>query len=196
MKYWVAAVAGVLFVAGQANAATVTREFTLTASSFVNFFNEPAPFTSLTGTFRLTYDDAGNSFSGTPDSIAIVTDGRTNAGPFSAAASFGYFQASPPMVLNPRLGVGGAVNGTNVSLNGTDDFYFVFDAGATGPTRAMLGFTTAGGRVGFTATDAIVTPVQATAAVPEASTWAMMIAGFGMIGGLSRRRRIAKPALA
>jgi PEP-CTERM motif len=31
--------------------------------------------------------------------------------------------------------------------------------------------------------------------VPEASTWAMMIAGFGLIGGLSRRRRQASVAL-
>ena len=35
----------------------------------------------------------------------------------------------------------------------------------------------------------IIGPITTVAAVPEPATWAMMIAGFGMIGGRMRRRR-------
>ena len=34
------------------------------------------------------------------------------------------------------------------------------------------------------------------AAVPEPATWAMMLAGFGVVGGLARRRRTLNPVLA
>jgi hypothetical protein len=33
-----------------------------------------------------------------------------------------------------------------------------------------------------------------TAAVPEPATWAMMVAGFGLIGTFTRRRRMAAAA--
>jgi hypothetical protein len=33
-------------------------------------------------------------------------------------------------------------------------------------------------------------------AVPEPATWAMMLAGFGVVGGLARRRRTLNPVLA
>lgn len=38
--------------------------------------------------------------------------------------------------------------------------------------------------------------ITAAAAVPEPATWAMLIAGFGVVGGAMRRRKIAPTALA
>ena len=34
-----------------------------------------------------------------------------------------------------------------------------------------------------------VNPVSSVGAVPEPATWAMMIVGFGLVGGALRRRR-------
>ena len=38
-------------------------------------------------------------------------------------------------------------------------------------------------------TDVALDNVTVTSDVPEASTWAMMIAGFGLVGAATRRRR-------
>jgi hypothetical protein len=164
------------------------RDYTLSASNFMNFNGTPAPFGTLTIDFSVTFDDTSNGFLGALDSFKAVTDGNINAGPFSATPSFGYFQTSA-MNTFPRLGVGGTLNGTNVLLNGTDDFYFVFDASAVGPTSALLGFTTASGGTPWTSWDATVQPRAAVAAVPEPATWAMMLGGFGVLGGALRAAR-------
>lgn len=83
----------------------------------------------------------------------------------------------------------GALNGGNTLLNRTDDFYFTFDASAAVPTNAMLSFTASGYVTPFIATNVIVMPVAVVAAVPEPATWAMLIVGFGLIGGVMRRGR-------
>ena len=182
------AIMGLVAWAGQADAATVTREFTLAASGFSNFFNEPPPFTSLTASFRVTYDAAGNGFMGAPDRFSAVTSQGVNAGPFSATPGFGYLQPSVSSP-SPRIAVGGELNGVNVQLNRTDDFFFSFDAGVRGPTRAMLSFTTADDTAGFIASDAIVTPVAVAAGVPEPTAWAVMLLGFGVLGVALRQAR-------
>ena len=46
------------------------------------------------------------------------------------------------------------------------------------------------GNPGFTFNTAQVFGLAGTAAVPEPATWAMLIAGFGMVGGAARRRRM------
>lgn len=185
MRRVLAVVLGILGVA-QADAALVTRDFSLTASSFVNFSGVASPITSLSATFRLTYDDSVSGFQGAPASFSTVTNGVANVGSFAAAPVFGYFPAND-FSLFPRLGVGGAINGGNVILNGTDDFYFTFDASAVGPTSAMLSFTSADQATPFLATNAVVTPLAASP-VPEPSAWAMLIGGFALVGGVMRGR--------
>ena len=172
-----------------ANAVIVTRAYSLTASNFQNFNGTPSPITALSAAFQLTYDDTMSGFVGSPISFSSITNGVPDAGPFAVAPIFGYFPAAGPMATFPRLGVGGALNGGNTLLNRTDDFYFTFDASAAGPTRAMLSFTAVGYATPFIATDAIVTPVAVVAAVPEPATWAMFIVGFGLVGGVMRRRQ-------
>ncbi|WP_231639384.1 PEPxxWA-CTERM sorting domain-containing protein [Sphingomonas profundi] len=184
MKHIVAFVAAML-LAGQAESAVVMRSFALTATRFANFFGETPPFGQLRVDFTVSYDDTGNGFVGAPDRFAAVTDGQLNAGAFSAAPAFGYFQPNAFSTF-PRLVLGGALNGTNVLVNRTNDFFFSFDASATGPTPAMLSFTDADRSVAFLASDAVVS----VAAVPETATWAMMLAGFGLIGAMLRRRPV------
>ncbi len=89
------------------------------------------------------------------------------------------------------------INGTQVgstltagSVSGTPgqtwfNFNTTFVAAASGPATLALDFR----GLGVTAADFGVDRVYATAAVPETSTWAMMIVGFGAVGSVVRRRR-------
>lgn len=54
-----------------------------------------------------------------------------------------------------------------------------------------LGFSVAGGDASYGANRLGTAALTATPAVPEPATWAMMIAGFGILGGTMRRRRRA-----
>jgi len=72
--------------------------------------------------------------------------------------------------------------------------------------RVFTGTNYAGGRFFFVSNGSVVfsTPsdldvgfrsyVETLAAVPEPASWAMMIAGFGLIGAVMRRRRVAEGA--
>jgi hypothetical protein len=194
MRYAAMMIMGLLTTVPAA-AATVTRDFELTASNFANFTNDPSPITALKANFRLTYDDMKAGFVGAPVSFTSITNGVANVGPFSATPIFGYFPAGG-MNAFPRIGVGGALNGGNVLVNRTDDFYFTFDAQATGPTRAMLSFTSSAFATPFIATNAFVTALATVPAVPEPAAWAMLTIGFGLIGGTMRRQRRRTPHFA
>jgi hypothetical protein len=176
---------GLVALTGQAEAAVVTKQFEVNATSFANFFNQPAPFDALSVRFGVTYDDAVSGFLTAPTFFEASTDGQINSGPFSAAPSFGYFLPNA-MVANSHLVVGGAINGTNVMLNGTNDFSFSFDPTATGDRPVMLSFTTATAATGFVATNAVARPLEALTAVPEPSVWLMMLIGFCSVGAAMR----------
>jgi len=186
MRYAALMIIG-LVTAGQASAEVVTRDFSLTANNFQNFNGDASPINALSATFRLTYDDAVSGFQGDPVSFSSISNGIENVGPFAAAPIFGYFPADG-MSSFPRLGVGGALNGGNTLVNGTDDFYFTFDASAVGATSAMLSFTSVDYATPFTTFNAVVKPIQVSASVPEPVTWGMMILGLTIAGGAIRRR--------
>jgi hypothetical protein len=186
MRYVVATIA-VLLASMPAEAAVVTRAFRVTASTFANFDNAPAPFASVVATFQVTYDDDRNSAVISPDLFSTVTDGRSNSGPFSAVPVFRYFLANAVSTM-PRLIIGGEINGVNVLTNRTNDFYIAFDASPVLNGFAMMGFTTETDRVSFTATNASIVELPVATAVPEPSAWAMMILGLGAVAQSLRRR--------
>lgn len=159
------------------------------ASQFANFTGASAPFSSLRIRFTVTYDDAAAGFRGAPDAFEAVTDGQVNAGPFSAAAGFGYFPPSGGMFTQPRLVLGGAINGVNVMLPGSDDFSISFDPTASGAIPVMLGFSVKDTATGFLATNATARAVIAPAGVPEPATWGMLILGFAVVGAAARAAR-------
>jgi hypothetical protein len=66
------------------------------------------------------------------------------------------------------------------------------DVEGIGAVGAGIQFLIGPGPVGLCGTGAICGTITGPA-VPEPATWAMMIAGFGLVGGMARRRR---PALA
>jgi hypothetical protein len=112
----------------------------------------------------------------------------------SPNASFEAFFAGTPFYYDPADGDLLLDISHPLSLGGTDSTYIgayspalqdvsrVYSAQATGPgytedqnVGLMTFFTIAGG-------------------VPEPSAWAMLIAGFGLVGGLQRRQRMAVSA--
>ena len=66
-----------------------------------------------------------------------------------------------------------------------------FTAQAQSQVLSFLASGTPGGAPPISLLDGI----SLTAAVPEASTWAMLIAGFGLVGAAARRRRLASAAV-
>lgn len=67
-----------------------------------------------------------------------------------------------------------------------------FTATASGPAELQFQFK----GLGVTAADFAIDRVYVTAAVPEPSTWALMLLGFGAVGGAMRmKRRKASAAL-
>ena len=68
-------------------------------------------------------------------------------------------------------------NGDRITLNLSQSFGYSVAGGAAFYGADRLGAVTIGG--------------SATGAVPEPATWAMMIMGFGLVGGAMRRRKIS-----
>ena len=86
---------------------------------------------------------------------------------------------------------------TSVTLNGED-----FDVDSTGTFEARHITLPVGSGlqtirvVGSSGGNASYDGVISFAAVPEPATWAMMIGGFGMVGGAVRRRKAAQVRVA
>ena len=70
---------------------------------------------------------------------------------------------------------------------------FSFTTPSAGAYTLVLAGRNVGDNAGGT-TGSVIDAVTVSGAVPEASTWAMLIAGFGLVGAVSRRRRIATAA--
>lgn len=176
--------------AGSADAAVLTRSFNVTANQFMNFAGQPAPFQTFSADITVTYDNTKNGFFGAPDYFRVITDGQVNAAPFSTAPIAGYFGPND-FVRTGRIGVGGAINGGNVSLPGTDDFYIVLDVDTIG--SGSVSFATASQTGAFLSAGAVVRETTASAPIPEPGTWMLLLAGVGVVGVAIRR---ARPALA
>lgn len=185
-----AVLAAAMVLVGQSEAAVVTRSFNVTASKFGNFFGEAPPFAALSADFTISYDPAVSGVTGAPDFFQAVTDGQVNSGAFSAAPLAAYFPASD-FSRSPRIVVGGAVNGVNSGMNGTNDFAIGFDADNLQYGFTSVSFSTTTNRVAFLAYDAVVRETTAANAVPEPASWMMLLAGFGAIGLALRWRRPA-----
>jgi hypothetical protein len=104
-------------------------------------------------------------------------------------------------------GISGMLNGSAITglsgFLGSDNYYFT--TGTSFVDGSGVGFTTAAGTsaslyyqstassyrittVSPFATAFVTATSSAVAAVPEPASWAMMIAGFGLVGGAMRRR--------
>lgn len=133
---------------------------------------------------------AGQAFSGENlielDSTGNSAMGRTiEAGTY--LLSFYY---------SDRPGVGAASNGIRVTVDGLPSLYVIDGGQGGGQTNWVLhtfSFTSAGGELRFAA-DGVNDSLGGyldnvrLQAVPEPGAWAMLIAGFGVVGAAMRRR--------
>ncbi len=136
----------------------------------------------------LSFDFSGNQRQGNPDAIFF---GFEALGPvdflnLTASTSSGAF-----LSLGNRLGAPFAVLGFDGIL-ATDPFdrlFYSFRAGTAGSIHALVGDATATPQNPSTDNiGAIVDNFQLDiAAVPEPASWAMMITGFGLVGGAMQR---------
>jgi hypothetical protein len=111
-----------------------------------------------------------------PDSFS----GNVNGGTVGQSQVFGLLQNG--LVSWDNLGVKTFDFGNGGQLQLKLDNYVQFGNG-------FLGLSDKKGKVGATFTLLSNSKPTATGAVPEPANWAMMIAGFGMVGGAMRSRR-------
>jgi hypothetical protein len=204
----VAAATALACLASGAKAATVTETYDFTLSNFVDIINNAAaPIPTVTGSFTVTFDPlvsvsnqtTGFTFNTTP---GLVSDSPIGFTVFAASSSTG----------DTEIAVGGTENGANEVGEGSNDPIVFFNIpNASDPADASLvvcsqpGFTcgnftgnetvfASGYALGGTSSVFFATTEAVTSAgVPEPATWAMMLVGFGGLGGAMRARR--KPFL-
>lgn len=199
------AAAAAALVAGSAEAATLIN------GSFETGVNPPgssfrtlnAGNTNLTG---WTIGAGGIDWIGTywraSNGVRSLDMTAINAGRISQtfATRIGqrYF-VSFDLAGNPDANGGSRLKSLDVTINGGGLANYTFDT--TGLTRTNMGWTsktysflatTTASTLAFTSrNDRASGPAidNVTIALPEASTWVMMIIGFGLVGAASRRRR-------
>jgi len=189
MRIGAATIGAAMLASSPAAAAVVTQNYLVTA----NFIQQAAPVKSLTLGFTLTFDPL----------LSITDTAVFNYTTSSTAAQFnnlpivfsagGYYEG-----FGNRMTIGGAPFGTQYQ-EGADDFFveFVVDAQGTPiPARgANVEYSFSGFRATYNTRQAAVVldnpivPGPGTGAVPEPATWAMLLLGFGAIGGALRQRR-------
>ncbi|WP_416907024.1 MAG: PEPxxWA-CTERM sorting domain-containing protein [Polymorphobacter sp.] len=149
-------------------------------------------WTSTTRGIEIQFNNvAGRSFSGTSH-VELDTNG--NSSMFVDLAR-GHYEVS--YYYSPRPGRSAATNGISL-LDGTRLLDSVTGAGASQTVwqQRSVAFFTLGGPLTFQATgnsegvggyldDISLSSVT----VPEPASWAMLIAGFGLVGAAARRRR-------
>lgn len=83
-----------------------------------------------------------------------------------------------------EIGIGGKDNGVLETASGSNDFAFTLNPTTLVSRLAIISRASPAQSGG-----ARFVILPAVAAVPEPATWAMLILGFGLIGGMARRRR-------
>lgn len=180
MKTLLLGVASALLLCEPAGAAVLTYDV---SGQFVNN-------SVLSGHF--SFDPAGSIFSQFTN-IDLIASG---VGEFKDIGSVGGTFGGPPSTPTIySLGLFSGTNALQISFEGVYDSALVL-SGITGNTLAA-GSTLASinGTEYFlksgtiTRADAAPAP-KPTSAVPEPASWALMIAGFGLVGGSLRKKRI------
>jgi PEP-CTERM motif len=176
-----AAAAAVLagLVPASASAAVVIRTYTFKASNFFLAAATP-PVAPVTGSFTIGFDDAANIF----DAPGTVTNSLN-------------IPVDSPILFTHETGpfgfvrFGGSQNGSGTLVLGTNDILFQYSLTFGGVLFYSSSSTPS---ANFFTTDVTVTVTDGISAVPEPSSWAMMLAGFGAIGwGMRRKHRIRTP---
>jgi hypothetical protein len=130
--------------------------------------------------------------------LLLVNRGDTGAGNFDIYFNYDQIQWETGDASNGRNGLGGISAAAGYSAGaGAPGTYAQLDGSLTngalldGGSNSLVANSNVGvaGRYLFTVRGGTVTAPPVVGAVPEPATWAMMIVGFGMIGGSMRYRR-------
>ena len=184
-----------LGTAGAANAAVIVSE---------DFEAGTGVFT-LTGNAYLADGAAYNPCCGTPvdDTNTFVAFGGGNQPSGIASASFNTVLGSTYTVTFDFGALGAGSEPLTFTVAGET---FTYNPGAAnnpiGFTTTSFTFTGTGAATSLIVTsggvdnvDAIIDNISIAGAVPEPGVWAMLILGFGVVGGALRRSRPARIAL-
>jgi hypothetical protein len=167
MRRVILAAAAAAFIAVPAEATVTTTYFSL---------DDPI-FHSASGTFALDFDGTNYSLS-----ALDLTVGPLHFDPSNAGVAAG----SPTELFLGGDACGVTVISENIGCF-TDDFMFAFDPTST-LQDPQIEYQLAGVETRSFA-NVVLTEVAAPAGVPEPSTWAMILLGFGAIGTAMRRKR-------
>lgn len=161
---------------------------------------------TLTGTGSVTGAPIGGRYAFSGTNYYQAQAGNFTVNFSDAIAAFGFYATDIgdyggqlQLQLTNSLGVVSLLNvgntiGSNGSTSGSNLYFGFYD---TANTYTSISFLNSSGSDGFGFDDLSVGSVtQVMPAVPEPATWAMMIGGFGMVGGSMRRRRAVRVAYA
>jgi PEP-CTERM motif len=186
-----------------ASAAIVTETYSFSLGGFVDEFGDPpvpSPVATISGSFTLTFDPTLNHVDDTTDLVVHSFSG--GGAPLDSPLGFTYSAATGEFAL------GGLEDGGPQAIApGTNDFSIFLNlanlskpqfipCSASGascgaangdPAFILAGFTRSG--ADFDKSIWFATTAESeVAAVPEPSTWAMMLAGFAGLGFVGYRR--------
>ncbi|WP_375391279.1 PEPxxWA-CTERM sorting domain-containing protein [uncultured Sphingomonas sp.] len=163
-------------VAGSANATVITATY-----DFTSVFTS-GPNSAISGSIGLTYDTT--NYSGT----VAVNNFTSTLGSAYTPVTASYINNSNSIIFGDKCT--GAV--CDVS-SGTSQFYnaFYFNTSGDVTFSMYLVYSAPGTNSVYYSTSNVVTRRAVVASpTPEPASWAMMIAGFGLVG-VAMRRRVA-----
>lgn len=137
--------------------------------------------TGLNGTMNGTLSFAaaeGTTISQNLANFFVFNDGRG-----------GTYNFSPTSVLTQAYSFTPGVS-SSVGLYILGNVADAFQSFTATPSSLSLSFNSTGGSPYSASATLSVPPAGAVGAVPEPASWALMIVGFGMVGGAMRRRNV------
>ena len=161
------AMASAMVMSAPASAATVMKHFNFSA---VFGPETGSPVDVVSGTVKVTFDNAANIL-GSTENFSLT---GLNI-PLSAAPDFSYNASSNNLIIGTST-----TPWAYGSIRTRDTFGFFYNVATD--SILTLGFTNSTGNFYLSRNVTV-------AAVPEPASWAMMIAGFGVVGGAMRRRQ-------
>ena len=135
--------------------------------------------------YTFSFDLSGDQRSAGDDDwfVGVTYDSNKTYNFFRLGGAFGDAD-----IFQNFLTAGSSTGGILPTSSGFQHYSIGFNLQDAGTAKFYIGSNTAG-NAGPILDNVLIT--SSSAAVPEPATWAMMIAGFGLVGGMMRRRTLA-----